>query len=221
MQVYQHRDQAQNLIDCPVGKVICVGRNYLDHVKELNNPVPKEPILFMKPKEALVSLHQPLSLPEGLGPCHNEVEIAILMQSSLTKANPEQVYEAIGGVGIGLDLTLREVQSRLKQQGLPWERAKSFDGSCPVSHFVSKTEFADLNDIAFSLKVNGEVRQQGNTQQMMTNMLTLLANISQSFTLSVGDIVMTGTPKGVGPLHSGDRVSIQVENAIAIETTIL
>lgn len=217
---YCHRTADGSAIDLAVGKVVCVGRNYLEHIRELNNEVPEKPLLFMKPNTALVDIYQPLSLPEGLGQCHNETEIAVLIDKPLTAANQAQAYEAIWGYGIGLDLTLRELQSELKSRGHPWERAKAFDASCPMSGFVPKQQLSDPEDISFKLEVNQTVRQQSSSAFMMLSILELLVEISHSFSLLPGDIVLTGTPKGVAKLASGDHLLLTLADKLVIETRV-
>jgi 2-keto-4-pentenoate hydratase/2-oxohepta-3-ene-1,7-dioic acid hydratase in catechol pathway len=207
-------------IALPAGKVVCVGRNYLMHIQELNNAVPDKPLLFIKPSTSLATLSEPIEIPHELGPCHNEIELAVLIGEPLTKASEEQVSDAIWGYGLALDLTLRDVQDELKRQGHPWERAKAFDGSCPISPFVLKSEIVDQQHICFSLKVNGQARQQGNSQDMLVNINALLSEISQSFTLLPGDVVLTGTPKGVGPLFTGDRLDIELNDLFIITTEV-
>lgn len=194
----------------PVGKVVCVGRNYLEHIKELHNPVPETPILFMKPSTALVGLTEPLRLPEGQGACHHEVELAVLIGQTLRQANAASARLAVVGYAVALDLTLREVQDELKRQGHPWERAKAFDGSCPISPFLLPGELADPQDCDLSLTVNGELRQQGNTRQMITGVFELLALMSHCFTLLPGDVALTGTPAGVAALRAGDRLVLEL-----------
>jgi 2-keto-4-pentenoate hydratase/2-oxohepta-3-ene-1,7-dioic acid hydratase in catechol pathway len=218
---YIHTDQTGQNIDLPIGKVICVGRNYMLHIKELNNEVPTQPILFMKPASALCSIAQPVSIPSDQGECHNELEVAILIKDSLTKASLEQAQHAIWGVGLGLDLTLRDVQTKLKDKGHPWERAKAFDGSCPMSQFIPITQFPDLADIEFRLLVNGEIRQQGNTVDMMLPILELLVEITKQFTLLPGDIVLTGTPKGVAALSQGETLSLELADLFSVNTQII
>ena len=148
--MYQHQFIDGRKIDLPLGKVVCVGRNYLEHIQELNNEVPNEPLLFIKPNTALCNLAEPIVIPKGVGSCHNELEIAILIGQRLNHCNEKQAKQSIIGVGLGLDLTLRDVQDRLKAKGQPWERAKSFDASCPISVFVQAQEV----DFIFSGKYN-------------------------------------------------------------------
>jgi len=218
---YRHIDSGGNKIELPVGKVVCVGRNYLQHIKELENDVPSEPLLFIKPSTALSALNQPIVIPKNLGPCHNELELAVLINNTLCKASVLEVEAAIWGIGVGLDLTLRDVQSALKKQGHPWERAKAFDRSCPMSHFVIKDKVEKLSNIDFSLRVNNKIRQRGNSQDMLFPIFKLLVNISNTFTLLPGDIVMTGTPKGVAPLSIGDQLTIEMKGHFSVRTCVV
>lgn len=206
---YQHRFANGSPADLPVGKVVCVGRNYAEHARELNNPVPTEPLLFIKPSTAIMPLAEPVVLTPSRGPVHYETEIALLIGSTLSGSVDEtQAKAAIAGVGLALDLTLRELQDQLKANGHPWERAKAFDGACPLSSFVPAASAPALDDIAVQLQINGELRQQGNSSQMITPILTLLRQIAAVFTLLPGDVVITGTPAGVGVLQPGDRLEL-------------
>ncbi len=218
--MYSHRQWQSEAIDLPVGKVVCVGRNYLDHIAELNNEVPDEALLFMKPSTALTDMTDDVVIPGNAGECHNELELAILINKPLTSASELECKQAIWGVGLALDLTLRDVQSKLKSKGQPWERAKSFDGSCPTSPFIPLQELGELQDLTFSLKINGEIKQQGQAALMMRSVLSLLSDISSVFTLLPGDIVLTGTPKGVGPLFSGDVIEAELDQVMCIETKV-
>jgi len=218
---YKHIDSDGKNIDLPVGKVVCVGRNYLQHINELDNEVPIEPLLFCKPSTALSPLNKPVVLPVNLGPCHNELEVAILIKNTLCQASIQEVEEAIWGVGLGLDLTLRDVQNTLKKLGHPWERAKAFDHSCPMSQFVIRDKVEKLSNIEFSLCVNNEIRQQGNSQDMLFSIVKLLVAISNTFTLLPGDIVMTGTPKGVAALFVNDQLTIQLNEHFSVTTWVV
>lgn len=219
--MYQHRDIDGAVIQLPTGKVVCIGRNYLDHIAELNNEVPSEPLLFMKPATAICDLTQPVTIPQGLGECHNELEIALLIKEPLKQADSSQVLNAVWGVGLGLDLTLRDVQSKLKQKGQPWERAKAFDNSCPLSSFVPLHQVEDVQDLAFTLTVNGDVRQQGHSALMIHKVAELVAHISTIFTLLPGDVVMTGTPKGVGALNVGDSIEVSLPPHLSAKTRVI
>jgi 2-keto-4-pentenoate hydratase/2-oxohepta-3-ene-1,7-dioic acid hydratase in catechol pathway len=203
----------------PVGKVVCVGRNYAAHARELNNPVPEQPLLFIKPATAVVPLDKPLCLPQGLGEVHHELEIAVLIGQPLTSASAADCTAAIAGIGLALDLTLRDLQQQLKQQGHPWERAKAFDGACPLSPFVSLGE-QNLQALNFSLYSNGELRQRGESADMLFSIPSLLAEISTVFTLQPGDVVLTGTPAGVGPLNSGDHLTLVLDGLLKLEARV-
>lgn len=208
--IYQHHYLDGSPLDLPVGKVVCIGRNYLDHIRELNNVVPEAPILFMKPATALVTLDPPIQLPAGRGECHHEVELAVLVGHSLRNGDTETARQAVMGYGIALDLTLRNLQNELKKKGHPWETAKAFDGSCPLSPFLKPEALPEPQATDLSLRVNGNIRQQGNTRQMMVGIFELMVTISTHFTLQPGDVVLTGTPAGVGPLASGDGLILNL-----------
>ena len=218
--MYQHLDLHGQPLPYGVGKVVCVGRSYVEHALELNNPIPTEPLLFIKPASSVVSLAAPLVLPKGLGAIHHEVEVALLIGETLCQATEAQALAAIVGVGLALDLTLRDVQDKLKKQGHPWERAKAFDGSCPVSPFAVPDTLSSLGALDFSLIVNGQLRQVGNTRDLMWPIGQLLALMSQSFTLNPGDIVLTGTPKGVAELSAQDSLELQLDGHLRFSARV-
>ncbi|MGL4269087.1 MAG: fumarylacetoacetate hydrolase family protein [Plesiomonas sp.] len=202
--MYQHTDWQGNPIDFPVGKVVCVGQNYTAHIQEMGSVAAAEPVLFLKPDTALCDLKHPLTLLQGYGEVHHETEMAVLIGATLQKVTPAQAVLGIAGYGLALDLTLRELQAECKRTGRPWEKAKAFDGSCPVSGFIPAAEISEPMAVAFSLTVNGALRQQGNTARMLTPVAELISYMSQFFTLKAGDVILTGTPEGVGPLNAGD-----------------
>lgn len=207
-----------------ISKVVCVGRNYAEHAKELNNEIPSAPILFIKPPSSVVDFSQPLVIPQDQGSVHHELEIAILIGQPLSHASEQQVVEGIAGVGLALDLTLRDVQSKLKEKGHPWERAKSFDGACPLSEFISLAGDVQYSDIALQLIKNEQLQQQGNSAQMLFAVLPLIAEISRNFSLQAGDVILTGTPAGVGPLISGDQLQAQLnyqQQSLSVKTEVL
>ncbi len=219
---YQHQYVDGTRIHFPLGKVVCVGRNYAEHAKELNNPVPSEPLLFIKPATAVVDLEGGFAIPEDRGEVHYETEIAVLIGKPLsTQPGDEEILDAISGFGVALDLTLREVQARLKDKGHPWEIAKAFDGACPLSPFVPADAVEDLADIGVRLTVNGELRQDGNSRDMLTPILPLIRYISGHFSLQPGDVVLTGTPAGVGPLGRGDQLLLELPGLCAFESRVL
>ena len=208
-----------------LGKIVCVGRNYAAHAAELNNPIPAEPILFMKPASAACDFAQPLRIPHDRGSVHHETELAILIGASLQNADASQARAAIAGIGLALDLTLRDVQDKLKKEGQPWERAKAFDGAYPVSSFISLSQ-SDLQNLSIQLYRNDKLQQDGNTAQMLFGVIDLIVEISKNFSLQAGDIISTGTPAGVGALQSGDRLIAllgknQPGDLMRIETQIL
>ncbi|OED45142.1 isomerase/hydrolase [Endozoicomonas sp. (ex Bugula neritina AB1)] len=216
---YKHRWISGDPINLPVGKVVCVGRNYAAHIAELGNVTPEAPVLFIKPTTALMPMELPIPLPANRGEVHHEAEIALLINSKLSNASESECAAAVLAIGIGLDLTLRDLQSQQKNKGLPWEIAKAFDNSCPLSGFVAKKHVGAFDDIEFSLSINGELKQQGHSSNMLTPIPKLLSTISQHFTLVPGDIVLTGTPEGVGPLQPKDRLELQFNDSFVIKTT--
>lgn len=204
---YQHRYRDGTPADLPVGKVLCVGRNYVDHARELGNPIPERPLVFLKPSTAVVTFEDGIALPPGGGECHFETEVAVLIGSALKNAEEGQVLPAVAGFGIGLDLTLRDLQNQLKEKSHPWELAKAFDASCPLTQFIPRDEMSYPEQaLVFSLRINGETRQTGCSEDMIFPIPELIRFMSQSFTLLPGDIVLTGTPAGVGPLEDGDEL---------------
>lgn len=194
----------------PLGKVVCVGRNYAEHARELDNPVPDAPILFIKPATSVVPLEDDVKGPFERSDVHFETELALLIGETLRDATPEQAEAAVVGVGLALDLTLRDVQSALKKKGHPWEIAKGFDGACPLSRFIPVDAPMDWSAIEFSLDMNGERRQHGMASQMLFPIPALLAEMSQHFTLAPGDVVLTGTPAGVGKLEKGASLAFEL-----------
>ncbi|MGH1474063.1 fumarylacetoacetate hydrolase family protein [Yersinia proxima] len=218
--MYQHRDWQGALLEFPVNKVVCVGSNYAEHIKEMGSTTSVEPVLFIKPETALCDIRQPVAIPKEFGAVHHEVELAVLIGMPLKQANEDRAARAIVGYGVALDLTLRELQAGLKKAGQPWEKAKAFDGSCPISGFIPVAEFGDAQQAELSLAINDEVRQQGNTRDMITPILPLICYISRFFTLRPGDIILTGTPQGVGPMASGDMLKIGL-NGKTLSTRVL
>ncbi len=208
---YQHKYVDGTSIHFPMGKAVCVGRNYAEHAKELNNAVPTEPLLFIKPGSAVVALEGGFTIPADRGGVHYEAEIVVLIGKPLSK-NPsrEEVLDAISGFAPGLDLTLRDLQTKLRDKGYPWEEAKSFDGAAVLAPFVSADTFADLTDIGIRLTINGEVRQDGNSRDMLNPIVPVIQHMASCFSLQAGDVIMTGTPAGVGPLQAGDELIIEL-----------
>lgn len=216
---YQHTLNGEQL-NLPLGKVVCVGRNYAEHAKELNNPVPTSPILFIKPATAVVPFADVIEIPKQQGECHHELEMSVLIGKPLKNASEDQVKDAILGFGLGLDLTLRDLQSKLKEKSHPWEIAKSFDGACPLSEFVPVAALSDPINMPLTLLVNGNLRQQGITSDMITPLYALIAHMSKFFTLQPGDVVLTGTPAGVSALQPGDELLASLGDALTCSALI-
>ncbi|MEH6508344.1 fumarylacetoacetate hydrolase family protein [Halopseudomonas aestusnigri] len=218
---YQHQYVDGSVIDLPMGKVVCVGRNYAEHARELNNPVPTEPLLFIKPATSVVPMAPSIKLVQGRGPVHYETEIALLIGAPLSgMVSEEEAEAAIIGVGLALDLTLRELQDQLKAKSHPWERAKAFDGACPLSPFVPKAQAGDLHALSLQLDINGERRQQGSAAEMITPIVALVRHIANQFSLLPGDVVITGTPAGVGVLNPGDELTLAIAGKLQVQTRV-
>jgi len=193
-------------------KIVCVGRSYADHAKELGNAIPDRPVLFIKPPSALTALQEGILWNPAWGNCHYECELSLRIDRTLkAETDPAKVLEAVGAVTLGLDLTLRDLQDDLKKKGQPWERAKAYDGSCLLGDWVELSEVKDWKDVHYTLHVNDELRQKGDTSLLIFDIATLLADISQVFTLEEGDVVMTGTPAGVAALQSGDQLTMTLQ----------
>ena len=195
-----------------IGKVVCVGRNYAAHAQELCNEVPKAPILFMKPASSVVSIRQGVVCPNPAlyGETHYEAELCVQLAADLSAATIEEAKQAIGGVTLGLDLTLRELQTELKEKGHPWERAKCFDGACVLGDWLDPKVFGDFKNVHYQLTINDALKQHGDSALMLFPVYELLANISHAFSLQAGDVIMTGTPSGVGALQVGDQLSLKL-----------
>ncbi|PAC30694.1 fumarylacetoacetate hydrolase family protein [Flectobacillus sp. BAB-3569] len=193
-------------------KILCIGRNYAEHIAELQNERPSEPVIFIKPDTALLRDNEPFYIPEFSNDLHYEVEIVLKinkMGKNIEAKFANKYYEEIG---IGIDFTARDVQAKLKEKGLPWEKAKGFNGSAPISGFFPKSEIADMNNLNFRLEINNEIRQNGNTSMMLWNFDEIIAEITKYFTLKTGDLIFTGTPAGVGAVKIGDRLTAYIED---------
>lgn len=188
-------------------KIICIGRNYAKHAKELGNAVPKEPVFFMKPDSARLPKKAPFYYPNFTKDLHYEVELVIRINKLGKNISKKFAHTYYNEIGLGIDFTARDVQQECKEKGLPWEKAKAFDYSAPMSQkFIPKSEFEDLNAIGFSLQKNQQEVQVGNTKDMLFNFDDLIVYLSQFMTLKIGDLIFTGTPAGVGPVAIGDHL---------------
>ncbi|QRR03589.1 fumarylacetoacetate hydrolase family protein [Dyadobacter sandarakinus] len=198
-------------------KIICVGRNYADHIAELNNAKPDAPVIFMKPDTALLPLGDAFYYPDFSKDVHHEVELVVRINKVGKNIEEKFAHKYYSEIGIGIDFTARDLQSELKGKGLPWELAKGFNGSAPVSGFVPVTDYDDIQNISFSLDVNGETRQSGNASMMLYRINYLIAFVSRYFTLKTGDLIFTGTPKGVAPVQPGDHLTAFIEGKKMLE----
>ena len=187
-------------------KIICIGRNYSEHIKELANEKPEEPVVFLKPETALVTGNLSVSFPDFTQDLHHEIELVLRISKTGKNIDIKDAGDHFDAIGLGVDFTARDLQAKQKAKGLPWEIAKSFDHSAPVSEFVPKTQFPDLNALVFSLSLNGSERQKGNSADMMFPFDEIISWCSRFFTLQPGDLIFTGTPSGVGPVQRGDRM---------------
>lgn len=185
-------------------KIICIGRNYSEHAKELNNAVPEEPVVFMKPPSALIVGDKPLYYPEFTADLHYEGEVVLQICKNGRHVQPEFADSYIGGIGFGIDFTARDLQHKCKSKGLPWEIAKAFDGSAPLSNLLPLEQFPDPEAIDFELYKNGERVQHGNTRDVLFSFRDIIVYVSRFFKLQMGDLIYTGTPAGVGPVAIGD-----------------
>lgn len=188
-------------------KIICVGRNYADHARELGNEVAEEPVLFLKPDSAVMQRNNPFVIPAFSADIHYECELLLKIGRHGKCIEEEFAYRYISEIGLGIDFTARDLQMELKSKGLPWEKAKAFDGSAYLGDFRAATEFSNLGELKFELRKNGALVQAGDTADMVHTIPKLISHISQYFSLKIGDIVFTGTPAGVGPVQSGDELS--------------
>lgn len=192
-------------------KIICVGRNYIDHAKELNNPVPDTPFFFIKPSTALIKNNDPFVYPSFSKEVHYEVEIVVKIDRLGKNIKLELANDYYSEIGIGIDFTARDLQSEYKSKGYPWEQAKAFDGSAPIGKFINKNNLLSVDAINFSLDVNGKTVQNSNTKNLIFPINELIAQASIFFTLEAGDLVFTGTPVGVGCVQKGDRLVAYIE----------
>ena len=193
-------------------KIICIGRNYAKHIEELQNERPNEPVVFLKPDSAILLKQHPFVIPEFSNDVHHEVEILVKINKVGKYIEPRFAHNYYDEIGLGIDFTARDLQSKLKENGLPWEKAKAFDGSAVIGDFLLKKEFNSLENINFELRNNGNVVQQGNSSHMLWKIDELIAHVSQFFTIKKGDILFTGTPEGVNAVKPNDVLEGFIEN---------
>ncbi len=193
-------------------KIFCIGRNYADHAKEMKSSVPETPVIFMKPDTALLQKNQDFFYPDFTKNLHYEVEIVVRINKIGKNIAEKFAHRYYSQIAIGIDITARDLQQQQKQKGLPWEIAKAFDNSAPVSKFYDISEFGNIDKLEFMLKLNNNIVQQANTSDMIFNVNTLISYISGFFTLKIGDLIFTGTPAGVGELKTGDKLEAFIQN---------
>lgn len=201
-------------------KLICIGRNYVDHIDELNNERPEEPVVFIKPDSAILPKEQDFYIPEFSNDVHYEVEVLVKIKKVGKHIAREFAHKYYDEVGLGIDFTARDLQSKLKSKGLPWEKAKGFDGAAVIGNWVPKEKLGDMDHLNFTLSKNGEVVQQGNTSLMLWKMDELIAHVSTYFMLKKGDIIFTGTPAGVGKVSPNDYLVGTLEGEKLFEINV-
>jgi 2-keto-4-pentenoate hydratase/2-oxohepta-3-ene-1,7-dioic acid hydratase in catechol pathway len=201
-------------------KIICIGRNYADHAKELNNPVPASPVFFMKPDSSLLINNKPFFYPHFSKEIHYETEIVLKICKLGKSIQPQYAGRYYEEIGIGIDFTARDLQNICKKEGHPWEIAKAFDQSAVLGKFVPKTSLPDLSAINFQLEINDITVQKGNTRDLLFSFDTLISYVSAFVTLKTGDLIYTGTPAGVGPVKIGDHLAASVEGQVLLDFRI-
>ena len=201
-------------------KIICIGRNYALHAQELNNQIPKEPVVFMKPDSAILQSGKPFFIPEFTNNVHHELEIVVRITKVGKHIQKKFAHKYYDSITVGIDFTARDLQSDLKEKGLPWEKAKAFDGSAPVGKFIPVSDFSHPQNIDFRLEKNGKTVQIGNTKDMLFSIDTLIEEVSKYFTLKIGDLIFTGTPSGVGKVEIGDELTAYIAEKPLLKTRI-
>ncbi len=201
-------------------KIICIGRNYAEHAKELKNELPTEPVWFMKPDTALLKDGEPFYYPEFTTDLHHEIEIVLKICKVGKHIDEQFAYKYFDEISVGIDFTARDVQNKCKEKGLPWEKAKAFDGSAPIGKFIKKELLGNLLNLNFELKVNQSTRQLGNTSDLLFSFDKVIAHISKYVTLKVGDLIYTGTPVGVAAVAIGDKLQCYLQGELNFEFEI-
>jgi 2-keto-4-pentenoate hydratase/2-oxohepta-3-ene-1,7-dioic acid hydratase in catechol pathway len=193
-------------------KLICIGRNYTGHIQELENEKPKDPVVFLKPDTAILLKKQPFFIPDFSDDVHYEVEVLVKIKKVGKHIDKKFAHKYYDDIGLGIDFTARDLQAQLKAKGLPWEKAKAFDGAAVIGNWLPKTNFQNIDEINFSLKQNDAIVQTGNTALMLWKIDELIEYVSKYFTLKIGDIIFTGTPAGVGKVFANDILKGYIEN---------
>ncbi len=204
----------------PVGKILCLGRNYAEHAKEMKSEIPTEPVVFIKPSSAIIHDGGSISIPPFSNELHHEVEMVVLIGIGGKDIPRAKAMDHIAGYGIGLDMTLRDLQSKAKKMGLPWSVAKGFDGSAPISGFASKERVKNPHNLTLSLKVNGQPKQSGSTSDLIFPLDFVISYLSSIFTLEPGDLIFTGTPEGVASVNRGDVLEAELNGVASLRVTV-
>lgn len=199
-------------------RIFAIGRNYAEHIQELNNERPSEPVIFTKPDTAILRNNSPFYYPDFSNDIHHEVELVLRVSKEGKNIAEQFAHKYFDSIGVGIDFTARDLQTKAKEKGLPWDTAKGFNGSAPISDkFIPISDFADLNNINFKLEVDGQLKQKGNTSLMLFSFSYMISYLSKFFTLKTGDLIFTGTPKGVGAISIGNKLSAYIENEKLLE----
>ncbi len=193
-------------------KIICIGRNYASHIAELKNEKPTDPVIFLKPDTAILLKNQPFFIPEFSNDVHHEVEVLVKINKIGKHIDAKFAHKYYDEIGLGIDFTARDLQEKLKEKGLPWEKAKAFDGAAVIGNFLDKKTFDNINNIKFSLQKNGTVVQEASTETMLWKIDQLIEYVSKYFTLKIGDVIFTGTPAGVGKVNTNDLLDGYIED---------
>ena len=199
-------------------KVIGIGLNYSEHIAEMQSKRTSDPVIFVKPNSAVTPIYEPIKIPSIYGAVHHEIELAVLIDKTGFEISQKEAMNFVGGFGLALDLTLRDMQKKAKERGHPWAIAKGFKGACPVSEFIPTSQIADPQNLELKLTVNDIVRQNGNTNQMLFKIPELIAYVSKFFPFEPGAIILTGTPSGVGPVIPGDRLKAYIQTIANVQT---
>ena len=203
-----------------IGKILCIGRNYVDHINELGNETPSAPVIFMKPATSVIGNGDVVIIPPYSQDCHYEAELAVLIGTEGKNISEAEALDHVAGYGVAIDMTLRDVQDNLKKKGLPWDIAKGFDTACPLSDFVPATQVSDPQNLTIRFTLNGAERQNGSTSLMINPVARIISHLSAIFTLEEGDLILTGTPAGVGRVVAGDRMEAGIEGVGTIAVTV-
>lgn len=198
-------------------KIICIGLNYMDHIREMNNPIPQVPVFFMKPDTSLIRNNNPFFYPEFTNDLQYELEVVLKINKLGRNVSEKFAHRYFNEIGLGVDFTARDLQRICKDKGMPWEMAKAFDGSAPISHFVPKDKFENLNNLNFRLEKNDTIVQNGSTKDLVFKFDQIISYVSKFVTLRTGDLIFTGTPVGVGPVKIGDRLKAYLGDELMLD----